>query len=260
MKNFIKTSAFIFLYLAIYIVYQIKISVIAGIIGAFLGMGSSQIMSLMIPMLLPAALISLVFYYLIMRTRKIKLYQYCKFKKIDFLTVILIIVTVLGFSIFIQPIVEILTKLFPSYNEINKTFTEASNNVFSILCITLLIPIFEEILFRGMILNDIKRKINVTAAVFIQGVLFGVYHMNIVQGIYAAFLGIILGFIYVWTESIISTIIAHITFNISGVAIFPYLFQNSSNNVIIFSCFIGLIVAIATLLFMKKVNENKIHL
>ena len=130
MKSFIKTSAFIILYLAIYLVYQIKVSAIVGVIGSLLGMGSSRIMALMIPMLLPAAIISLIFYYLIMRTRKIKLFNYCNFKKIDFKTVILVIITVLGFSIFLQPVIDILTKLFPSYNEINDTFKEASSSYF----------------------------------------------------------------------------------------------------------------------------------
>lgn len=256
MKNFIKASAFILLYLAVYLIYQIKFSLVSGVIGAAAGMSTSQIIALSVPMLFPAGIISLVFYYLIMKSRGIKLFKYCRFKKISIITVILVIISVLSFSLFLQPIVDILTKIFPSYNEINDTFKDASYNYFSVLCITLFIPIFEEILFRGMILNDIRSKINIIAAVIIQGILFGVYHMNMVQGIYAAFLGIILGFIYIWSGSIISTIIAHITFNISGIAVFPYIFNESSYNMVIYISIIGLIVGISTLLLLKKINKN----
>ena len=54
------------------------------------------------------------------------------------------------------------------------------------------------------------------AANLIQAVFFGIYHMNLIQGIYAAFLGFIFGYLVWRYDSILITVFAHALFNLLG--------------------------------------------
>jgi hypothetical protein len=56
-------------------------------------------------------------------------------------------------------------------------------------------------------------------AVFIQGLLFGIMHMNLVQGVYAFLLGMILGYIRYKYKTVILTVCAHVVFNIFGTSV-----------------------------------------
>jgi len=84
-------------------------------------------------------------------------------------------------------------------------------------------PILEEIIFRGFILNSLKRYGNLTA-IIVSSILFSMFHLNLVQFVNPVLMGIVLAFIAIKSESIIPSIIAHIfnntiTFIMSGVAI-----------------------------------------
>ncbi|MCR5355800.1 MAG: CPBP family intramembrane metalloprotease [Lachnospiraceae bacterium] len=83
--------------------------------------------------------------------------------------------------------------------------------------VLILAPVFEELLFRLFIYNLAKRFTNDTAAIIIQAVLFGLYHGNIVQIIYAFLLGLLLGWIRKKTEHVLYCLIFHCFFNITGV-------------------------------------------
>lgn len=77
-------------------------------------------------------------------------------------------------------------------------------------------PIFEELLFRGIILNGLlnKYKNNSKKAIIYSAIIFGVVHLNIPQGINAFIAGIILGFIYYNTKSMKLSIFAHFVNNL----------------------------------------------
>ncbi len=225
MKSFVRTSGYILLYLIIYFIYQVKFMIVASLIALFFGVKSENLINLAVPILLPSAIVSFAFYWLILKSRKIKIIEYCRFKRIKIKQAILIVIMIVCLVATVQMAISDIMKCFADYNSVNNTMSKEVSNKFSLVCVTLFIPIFEEILFRGIILNDLKNKINVNAAIILQGVIFGIYHFNTVQSIYAGIFGIILGFIYIWTGSIIATIIGHITFNISGVIIMPHLFN-----------------------------------
>lgn len=81
---------------------------------------------------------------------------------------------------------------------------------------TIFAPIFEEILFRGIILNGMlsKYKNNQGRAVLYSAIIFGVVHLNIPQGINAMMVGLILGFIYYSTKNIKLCIFVHFINNL----------------------------------------------
>lgn len=77
-------------------------------------------------------------------------------------------------------------------------------------------PIFEELLFRGIILNGLlnKYKNSSKKAIIYSAMAFGLVHLNIPQGINAFIGGIILGFIYCYTKSMKLSIFAHFINNL----------------------------------------------
>ena len=83
---------------------------------------------------------------------------------------------------------------------------------------TLILPsIVEEIIFRGLILQYLGRAgTRFLVANLIQAVLFGVFHMNFVQGIYTALLGFLLGWLAYRYDSILVPMVLHAIFNLFG--------------------------------------------
>lgn len=86
------------------------------------------------------------------------------------------------------------------------------NVLLGLLCIAVVPAIVEETVFRGALYNSI-RGVRPIRAIIVSGLLFGAMHMNFNQFMYAAFLGIMMGFLYEATGSILSTMILHLCMN-----------------------------------------------
>ena len=67
-----------------------------------------------------------------------------------------------------------------------------------ILIYGLVSPLAEEVVFRGLIYNRMRRYFGKALSVIVCGVMFGIYHGNLVQGIYGAVLGIAITYSYEW--------------------------------------------------------------
>lgn len=109
----------------------------------------------------------------------------------------------------------IIPSAFTSYDKLVEEANSAHTPLILIVCICILAPIGEELLFRGVMLYYAKRFMLPALAVLLQAVLFGVYHGNIVQGSYATFMGIILGAIAYKFKSVVPSMLLHLTVNVS---------------------------------------------
>lgn len=76
-------------------------------------------------------------------------------------------------------------------------------------------PIMEELLFRKTLIDRTAQFGEGLALVF-SGLVFGLFHGNLVQFAYAFFLGMFFGFIYIKTKNIIYPIILHMIVNFFG--------------------------------------------
>lgn len=84
--------------------------------------------------------------------------------------------------------------------------------VFYFITVSVLAPIFEEILFRGIFLTH-NLKFGCMFASVITGIFFGLIHQNHEQMFYAAVLGVIFAYMDIKAGSIIPSIIAHASVN-----------------------------------------------
>ncbi|HAT4197253.1 TPA: CPBP family intramembrane metalloprotease, partial [Clostridium perfringens] len=129
----------------------------------------------------------------------------------------------IGVSILLLFLSGILSKIIPSYGDVVNQLNVASKSSLQLVIAIILIPIYEEIVFRGIIFGYLRKNFNIIVAVLVQALIFGIMHLNLVQGIYTFILGIVLALIYMYSDSILGNITVHIIFNLLGALIVPML-------------------------------------
>lgn len=95
----------------------------------------------------------------------------------------------------------------------NNTFNVLQSGWLGILCIAVLGPILEEMLFRGAITEALLRKYSPVKAIVISGLVFGIFHVNPAQVVTACFFGFLLAWVYYKSQSLIPCILIHILNN-----------------------------------------------
>lgn len=85
-----------------------------------------------------------------------------------------------------------------------------------ILIVVIAAPLIEEILFRGIVFRSIRKVIPGWVPIILSAVMFGAYHMNMVQAVYATFMGIVAAIIYEKTNNLMYPILVHGANNLIG--------------------------------------------
>jgi len=107
--------------------------------------------------------------------------------------------------------------IVPSENIFNTYMQNATiiNTIVISIQVIIIGPIIEELIFRKILLGKLLEKFSKRPikAIVCSALIFGIVHLNIIQGVAAFGGGIILGLIYYYTKSIKATIFAHILNN-----------------------------------------------
>lgn len=127
------------------------------------------------------------------------------------LTIILAASASLGFNILLS--LTGLVGTSASYQDVAK---QQYSVVFGagMILFGLISPITEEIVFRGLIFNRMRRYFPHVAAVIVSGILFGIYHGNLVQGLYGGCMGIMMAYLYERMHSFLVPCLFHATANL----------------------------------------------
>lgn len=194
---------------------------------------------------------------------KEKLVQRGSFKKINFNSITNIFILAIGMDGIMSLISIVLYPIFPSYLEVSKAISNASDSYLSLIGIVIVAPVFEEIFFRGFIFGYLKKNFNIVGAIIVQALVFGVMHGNMIQGIYSSILGIVFAVVYIHYESLFACITLHIVVNFLGSVVNSLLLSNIDSDIvaIIMSGIIAVFFsAIAGIKIFKehksKVNEK----
>lgn len=110
---------------------------------------------------------------------------------------------------------QILEYIPLSENE-KQRFYELGNDqsIQTLVSIIILAPIFEEILSRGIILKGLLESYSPIVAILVSSLFFGLLHFNLGQLIGAFGFGLISGWVFWKTESIILSILLHVFNNL----------------------------------------------
>ena len=163
---------------------------------------------------------------------------------------------------FISGLFIIADKLVPSvmenYAELMKASSLGTDVYITVIYGLILGPLTEELCFRGLMQGMLeKSKMHYMLVIFIQGLLFGVMHMNLVQGVYAFLLGMALGYIRYKYKTLILSVAAHLVFNFFGTSVELFLEEAGITMVlkIIFAAVAtAMVVALSIVVVKDKTN------
>lgn len=85
--------------------------------------------------------------------------------------------------------------------------------VVGLICYGVITPLAEELLFRGIVYNELKKGYKLLTAMLITSLLFGLYHMNPVQGIYGFIMGLLMAYLYEYFGSFLWPVLVHMIAN-----------------------------------------------
>ena len=106
------------------------------------------------------------------------------------------------------------------YQEMIQSLTKSPMT--SLIQVCVLTPVMEEILMRGVVLGGLKNSYGTVAALLISAVLFACLHFNMVQTLSAFVCGIVLGLLYIRTNSVFCCMIAHSGYNLISYVVMIY--------------------------------------
>lgn len=121
----------------------------------------------------------------------------------------------------------------------------------AVLFYALISPTAEELLFRGVVYGYVRRFFDIRTAVVGSAVLFGIYHRNIVQAVYAVVMGYFIAYAYEYFGSFKVPLLLHMGINLLTV-IFSYSGLSGSGFVCWPVCIVFLILGIVSLFLLSR--------
>lgn len=114
-----------------------------------------------------------------------------------------------------------LASLSASYEQTMEALYSPSLGV-QIVCLGILVPICEELTFRGLMYKRLREYSGFKTCMFYTAIVFSLVHMNIVQAVYAFIMAVVFAFIYEKYGSLKAPIAAHISVNVAAVLATQY--------------------------------------
>ena len=132
-----------------------------------------------------------------------------------------------------------------------------------ILCLGIIIPVSEELMFRGIIYKRFRQYATFARAAVFSTLMFSLAHANFVQMLYAFAVGMLLSFVYEKFDSFAAPVILHICVNITSLIVtaaggFTWLYSDTMRMAVssVLCAFLGSVIFVQ--IKNIKENENKI--
>lgn len=122
----------------------------------------------------------------------------------------------LNFAEVIQSSIPALQASYDTFNSEMGAF-EQGDYIWMLLTVSVIGPLVEELLFRGLVFHLFERSFqSERAAILLSALLFGIWHGIFVQAVYTCLIGLILGYLYAKTRKLIWPFLVHLVNNFSG--------------------------------------------
>lgn len=139
----------------------------------------------------------------------------------------------------------------------------ASADLYLLISVVILPPIFEELVYRWAVISSVKNG-GLVSAILLSSIIFGLIHEDVYQFFYTILLGFLFSYIYVLTGNILYSISIHMAFNFIGtfLPVFMGAFsEDGEKAAIIFNVFeYGLAVLgyVCLFLYIKKKKYREV--
>ncbi len=145
----------------------------------------------------------------------------------------------------------------------------AQSGGWNILTCIVLAPIFEEVLFRGIIQSALSVRIGKWLALIVSSFIFGAVHIIPPQAINAFFVSLVLGYIFIRTGSLLSVIVIHslnnaiayltLSHNGGEYVSLRQLITNQTTYMVVYGCCAALfLIALIKVISLIKTQKQKL--
>ena len=161
------------------------------------------------------AILAIAIYVIIAKCRNKSFMEEASIKRISVNTVLLSFITAVGCTCFFTYGMELL----PIPDGLVEGMVKGNAQLAdipvwqSIAATSIIVPILEEIVFRGFVFSRLNRVMSTWIAVVITSILFGMVHGQLLWAVWAAAMGVVFNIVRIKTDSIIPSIIMHIANN-----------------------------------------------
>jgi len=133
-----------------------------------------------------------------------------------------------------------------------------SNFIITLIYASLVAPIVEELIFRKLLLDKLRRFGDVPA-ILMTGFAFGLFHMNLSQFFYATALGFIFAYITIKTNTVRYSIILHIMINFIGTIVAPMATKQNAIFSLIIMFWMLTAITLGVVFFILNVKKIKLE-
>ena len=279
MKKVLKQIGKALGYFAVYFTCMNVVDLIAGFVWGYMkgaelkamGMSSEEAMAAFQTMepgykgvsMLIGAILTLLIYFIIEKIKKTSLAKETDMKMVSGKQMGLTVVGALGGMFFLNFMLNILPIPADLIGDLNSGMSSLTSYPFwlALLVNAILIPILEEVVFRGYLFNRLGKAMPAVVAAVISSVVFGLCHGGLVWAIWAGVTGLIICVVRVKSGSIIPGMIFHIIMNTFGmiVSYFPVLEKLNNTGMYVLTAVGGILLAvyIVGILMDKDSSRNK---
>ena len=142
-----------------------------------------------------------------------------------------------------------------NYKVIQKNIA-GSSFLTQLFVLGILTPVLEEMLFRGIVYKRLKGYYDVIVAAYIAAIVFAVAHFNLIQGIYAFVVGIVLIYIYEKCNNLVVPIVMHSAANIVSVVMGANPISKFIDSHILIRLVVSMVFIGGFVFTLLKVNEK----
>lgn len=248
----------------LFVALQVLVGIFTVFLAIFIGFNTSNPLVSSLNSIVALALVISI----ISRKVKISIIENLKISNNHRKLIVSIFIFSLGLSIVISEIGNYITELFPMSERMIEIFNEIFSGEVSfigtIIHVIIVAPIAEEVLFRGIMLKGLLKRYSAITSILVTALLFAIIHLNIYQFVGAFIAGLLLGWLYLKTESLLLCIISHAAYNSIGYILWDLLklkikgYTLEGFQPIWFTLFGVLLLIIFGIIIKKQVNNSEL--
>lgn len=228
------------------------------------GQIQQQVVSLLIYALIIAGVLSFLLLWVVNLVRnsilgiKETFYHFCGFRRIPALHAVVSLIAGIGAYFVIVGILYHtgLPDLFSEHQMILEPLFE-HHFLLTFLVVGVAASLVEEVAFRGIIIQRLQGQFPLAAVLLIQALFFALYHFNILQALYTFPIGILFGLAFLWTGSVWSSIIMHLSYNTTSLCMVQILGRLPGDITVLM--IVGAIAVIACVVFFLLNRQPVYH-
>ena len=128
---------------------------------------------------------------------------------------------------------------------------------FLLICMGVIAPLAEEIVFRWLIYLRLRDYMRIGFAMVISGMIFGIYHGNLVQAVYESLLGIVFAYILDISGCLWSSVLLHMGANIWSLIspdLYTWIIARNPAAIMILFLILLMVMILGCFYFIKRVQ------